>query len=392
MSVRLIGYLAVMAALLTTGLSTGQNVYYLLFLMLLLLMLFSLASVLWTLWTLKVDMKGVKGRVTRGDALMTLFTVRHDSLLPVASVRVVINVPSSSTPTQELSVSTPPFVEKTFRHMIRCPHRGSYEAGIVALCAVDLFGLFALRRNVRTGLVRVDVMPRVGEGKLLQLRVSDAGPEVLSRATEDAASPSDVRKWQDGDVLKKVHWKLTMRKQELMVRTFEESSRPDTLIIPDLAEIAALSDQALTIEDGICEACVSAAQAQLEANYPVRMPLTSSEPSEIAGQFPADFSMFHDALMRVKFDSPYAYDQVLLLMMQRLQRTGGAILVTSRLTSRVADAALRMQRTGISTRVVWVTDTPRSQSLEMVERLKMENVSVELSNPWREAGYEAQEA
>ena len=35
-----------------------------------------------------------------------------------------------------------------------------------------------------------------------------------------------------------------MRRRELMVRTFEESSRPDTLIVPDLAEIQALPDQA----------------------------------------------------------------------------------------------------------------------------------------------------
>ena len=98
--------------------------------------------------------------------------------------------------------------------------------------AVDLFGLFTLTKKARTKLVRVDVLPRVGKTNLLELKVSDVGPEVLSRATEDAASPSDTRKWQDGDVLKKVHWKLSMRKSELMVRTFEESSRPDTLIFP----------------------------------------------------------------------------------------------------------------------------------------------------------------
>ena len=74
----------------------------------------------------------------------------------------------------------------------------------------------------------------------------------------------------------------------------------------------------------------------------MRMPLTSARPSEIAGQFPADIASFMDALMRVKFDSPYGYEQVLMLMMGRLQRTGGAILVTARLTTRIADVAMRM--------------------------------------------------
>ena len=386
MTARFFGCLIVAALLLVTGLSTGASVYYLLALLILALAAVSLLSVVWTLFTMRVELKGVKQRVDRGEALMTLLKVRQSSLLPAGSMRVILSVPSLAAPVQEISVSTPPFRARTYRHTIRCPHRGSYETGVTELWAVDLFGLFHLRRRTRGSLVRIDVMPRVNDAPPLPLKVSDVGPEFISRAAEDAASPSDVRAWQDGDVLKKVHWKLTMRRRELMVRTFEESARPDTLVIPDLSAIAALPDQALTIEDAVCEACAAAVHAQLEAGYPVRMPLTCEAPSEIAGQFPADFALFHDALMRVRFDSPYAYEQVLALMQQRLQRTGGAVLVTARLTSKAADAALRMQRSGVAVKVIWVTDTQRSQSLEMLERLKMESVAVERVDPWSETG------
>jgi len=191
-----------------------------------------------------------------------------------------------------------------------------------------------------------------------------------------------VRKWQDGDPLKKVHWKLTARKREVMVRVYEESARPDTLIIPDLTEISAMRDQALAIEDCVCEACAATAKAQLEAGYPVLMPLTSKTPSEIAGQFPADIASFVDALMRVKFDSPYEYEQVLMLMLRRMSRTGGCVLVTPHLTSRIADLAARMQHTGVQTRVIWISDTRLDQSLEMMERLRMENVEVRRADPW----------
>ena len=101
--------------------------------------------------------------------------------------------------------------------------------------------------------------------------------------------------------------------------------------------------------------------------------------------------MFLDAMMRVPFDSPYAYEQVLSLMLARMQRTGGAVLVTSKLTTRVADAAERMARSGIRTKLIWVTDSRRTESLEMIERLKMEGVMVEKANPWNEAGYASAE-
>jgi uncharacterized protein (DUF58 family) len=384
MTSRLALALIAAAALLLTGLATGGQIYYLLFFTVLLLLIVSAASVLWALLSVKIEMKGVRPGVERGEALMTIFTVRHTSLLPVSSVRIQLNVPSAFSAQQEISVSTPPFKTKTFRYMVRCPHRGSYEVGISRLRARDMFGLFALSKKSGMKLLRVDVSPKTYAVAAMELKASDSGPELRSRATEDAASPSDVRKWQEGDVIKKVHWKLTMRKREIMVRTYEESSRPDTLIVPDLSEIAALPDQALSMEDAVCEACLSQAKAQLEAGYPVRMPLLSARPGEVNGQFPQEFSMFSDALMRVKFDSPYPYEQVQLQMLRRSTRTGGCVLVTPKLTTRVADMALKISRSGVRVKLVWVTDSQNSQSLEMVERLKMESVEASLLNPWNE--------
>lgn len=95
--------------------------------------------------------------------------------------------------------------------------------------------------------------------------------------------------------------------------------------------------------------------------------------------------MFAEALMRVKFDSPYPYEQVQLQMLRRSTRTGGCVLVTPRLTTRVADMALKIARSGVRVRLVWVTDSRNSQSLEMVERLKMENVEAHLTDPWEGA-------
>ena len=92
--------------------------------------------------------------------------------------------------------------------------------------------------------------------------------------------------------------------------------------------------------------------------------------------------MFAEALMRVKFDSPYPYEQVQLQMLRRSTRTGGCVLVTPRLTTRVADMALKLARTGVRVRLLWVTDSRNDQSLEMVERLKMENVEAKLVDPW----------
>ena len=381
MSGRFFGVLAAMAALLLAGLSTGTRVYYFLLLILAFLLGYALLSALCTLWSVNISMKGMKQRVLRGDKLMTILAVQHKSILPAGSLRVRLNTPTS-TGMQEISVAAPPFARRSFRNVVRCPHRGYFEVGVSRIIAGDVFGIFEFSRKYGKKLMRVEVCPKPMESAPMELKATDFGPEFRSRAAEDNASPSDTRKWQDGDELKKVHWKLSLRKQEMMVRTFEESARPDTLIIPDLSEITALRDQKLTLEDCICESALGAAKAQLEAGYPVRMPLQSKRPQEISGRSPADIPGYAEALMRVAFDSPYPYEQVLTLMMRRMQRTGGAMLITSRLTSRIADIAMRMQRSGMQVKFIWVTDAPRDEALEMLERMKMANVAVQTVDPW----------
>ncbi len=386
---RRVGFGLVMAATLVTGLSTGTRLYYLIALGLSMMLALGAVAVVWTLYTLKFDIKGVRTRVKRGERMMAVFTVRHGCLLPVASIRVHLNVPSAYAPTQEVNVSCPPFSRRTFRQVIACPHRGVYEAGVTRISVEDVFGLVRLSRNPDARLVKLEVLPRVSEVAPLELTAIDQGPEFRSRAAEDNASPSDVRTWQEGDELKKIHWKLSLRKRELLVRTYEESARPDTLIIPDLAELTALRDQQLTLEDCVCEAALSAAQAQLRAGYPVRMPLVGARPSEIAGQFPSDIAAFADAMLWVKFDSPYGYEQVLTLMLARFQRTGGAVLVTARLTTRIADMAMRMQRSGVATKLIWVSDDDRDESMALIERVKMGGVKAERLDPW--GGAQAEE-
>ena len=376
------GFGLVTAAMLVAGLSTGTRLYYLIALALVMMLALGVAAAAWTLFTLRFDIKGVRTRVTRGERMMTVFTVRHGCLLPVSAIRIRLNVPSAYAPTQEVNVSCPPFARRTFRQVIACPHRGVYEAGVTRISVEDVFGLVCLSRRPRTRLVKLEVLPRARDVEPMALTAIDQGPQYRSRAAEDNALPSDVRTWQEGDELKKIHWKLSLRKRELLVRTYEESARPDTLVIPDLAELTALRDQQLTLEDCVCEAALSAAQAQLRAGYPVRMPLVGARPREIAGQFPTDIAAFTDAMLKVKFDSPYGYEQVLTLMLARFQRTGGAVLVTARLTTRIADMALRMQRSGVATKLIWVSDDDREESMALIERVKMGGVKAERLDPW----------
>ena len=216
----------------------------------------------------------------------------------------------------------------------------------------------------------------------MELGAGDTGAEAPSRSTEDADSPSGIREWRDGDSLKKVHWKLSMRKKELIVRTYDESAKPDFLILTDLSPIGALRSQELAIEDAVCEAAAAAAMAHLAEGYPVRMPLSCSRPVECAGRAPEDLPRFVDALTTAPFDCKYPFEKLLAVEMRRMQRTGGAVLITSRLTARTADIAMQMRRGGLHVRLNWITESRGGDAHEIVARLSLAGVEVVRLNPF----------
>lgn len=381
MSTKLIGVIVAFIALLAAAMATGTGVYYVMAIALAIIVVYAVASVVWTLLTVSVEMNGARSRAVRGETIMVIITVRHSAIFPIGAATVVMNVPGSVSGTQEITMNVAPFRKHRFRNPVHCPHRGEYIMGISHIIAEDLFGLIRVKRKVKGKTLKVTVIPNVSETEAIPPRASDTGTEFRSRTAEDNAEPADVRNWQDGDELKKVHWKLTARRQILMVRTFEESARPDTLIVPDVTEITALRDQRLTLEDCICESALSAAKAQLGAGYPVYMPLQSARPMEIAGRWYTDLPTFTDALTRVRFDSPYSYEQLLIQLSQRVQRTGAIILITGKLTSRVADIAIRMQLSNVRVRLIFVSDAPRREALEMLERIRMAGVDVRKVDP-----------
>lgn len=381
MTVRALLLCAVWVTFTAAGLSTGVPVYYALSAAAGALLLLSLPSALVLRATLKANVRCSSVRVTRGTSAAFGVSLKHSCLLPVSPVRIHITTPSGS---EACEFACPPFKATSRSFNCDCPHRGLYELKIEYAECSDIFGLFTFKKKFSGHGRVIEVLPAAHEGIAMELSAGDTGPEAPNRSAEDDAAPSGLREWRDGDELKKVHWKLSLRRRQLTVRTYEESARPDFLIFLDLSPIEALRGRKLAIEDAACDEAASAALTQLNAGYPVRMPLACSEPVECTGRSAADLPAFLSALANAKFDSSYPFEQTLSYEMRRLQRTGGAVIVTGRLTTRVADMAIQMRRGGMRIAVRWINESAGQEGGELTARLAVYGIEVRRIDPYDE--------
>jgi len=141
--------------------------------------------------------------------------------------------------------------------------RGVYPHSELVISSAAPYGLVRAARKI-TLPGEVVVFPRVYEAE----SPATAGLDMVTggrlrggRRVNNGANFAGVRAWQSGDSIKQIHWKTTARRQELMVKTFEEELGGRVCLVVDcdpsapletvdLAVRAAASLGAAALQDG----------------------------------------------------------------------------------------------------------------------------------------------
>ena len=117
---------------------------------------------------------------------------------------------------------------------VQSGNRGKYTIGPLHIRVADSFGLVELTRSFASHSTLV-VTPQVVSLPTAPLAGSWRGAGGGRARTADAAGEDDIipRPYQDGDELRRVHWRSTARHGELMVRREEQHWRNRVVLLLD---------------------------------------------------------------------------------------------------------------------------------------------------------------
>ena len=368
--------LAFGATFLLAALSTGSPVLLLPAVLLLLCVLFSLASVLWAAATLRLSGSLDRTAVHRGEPVQLDLRVRHRGLLPISPVTLEIS-PGPGLPGREIRLRNLPGKLQTLRMPFRADHVGVCSPGVRAWTVEDLLGFFSVRRPVDEELFRLLVLPCTFPTEALPLAPGDPGSEMLARATEDLSAPSDIRSWQPGDPLKKVHWKLSLRKGELLVRKYDEPILKEVLILMDCSRPPSWGhpEAEADLRDALLETAASVFADQQNTDLSVHLPLFGAHPMELEKGMGLPLAL--ENLARLDFSVSDRFERVLVLESRRLRKVGCLVVISARLNSAMVDVMSRMRRLGPALRLYLVTFAPEDPNLlPLIARLQQAGIQV----------------
>ena len=357
-------FFAACCALVVTGLSAlslGGRVFYMVSWALLGMMVYALASVLAAGRLVELEQSAQDTKVERGSSSGLAIRVRNRSLLPVAPLEMHLSLPDGR---DTVFFDVGILRQRTASFPFYLPHVGLVPVGVQALYLSDIFRLFRLRKRRVQPPVQVCVLPRSFEVEKLKFLNLDDGRALPNRSSEDITSPEDTRSYRGGDAMKRIHWKLSSRKRELIVRRFEMPAPPDTLILMDCSDPVGCQqapDGLGRMKDTLCETALSVARMQMENGQPVRLPLYGARTGEFQADKAGSLALLQEELAYQIFRGGEPFDKVLAVELRRMRRTGATIVITSRLDAQVVEGVKHIRRSGPSVRFYLVSLNPQDE-------------------------------
>ena len=373
--------LAVFLMLLTVSLCTGSQLFLLLSVLVLLITAGSVLAVLWASATLEVEGNLSGETVRRGEDLILSLRMRHRGMIPIAPLLLELSDPAGNRD-REIRLKNMPHRVQSLRLPVHASHVGVFTAGLRSCTVEDLLGLAEKQIPLQQTSFELVVLPQTFGLEPLSLAPGDPGTELMARATEDLNAPSDIRSYQPGDAMKKIHWKLSLRKGELMVRKFDEPILQDVLILMDCSRPPSWGhpQAEADLRDALLETAASVLTAQASTDHQIRLPLPGRHPVDVDKSMGLPIAL--DYLSRVDFSQTDRFERVLAMESRRLRKVGCVVVISARLNIPMVDIMTRMHRSGPNIRLYLVTFAPEDDNvLPLIARLRHAGIEVSYVTP-----------
>ena len=242
------------------------------FVFLLLLPILSVLHIVMGTLFLRLYLEVSSGEVQKDSPVEFSLSLANETFVPFPFVDAEITVPREDAVRCDkvlTRMSLVPFGGYCIRRNLCFSYRGDYAIGISDLYCTDMFRMFKYRSEVNV-FKQIFVMPRQVALPVRQnTDISEELTVTTSRLSgQDNTEMSDIRQYRRGDSLRSVHWKLSSKSDELIVREYARNAKQQMVIFCDTAKRYADNDKRFEndVNELACDAVVEAALALVREN------------------------------------------------------------------------------------------------------------------------------
>lgn len=263
---------------------------------------------------------------------------------------------------------------KWIKNRVKFIKRGIYDFGELNITFSDLFHIFEGNKRI-TNKILIRVYPKI----YTLNRITANGNDIFKSAfntksnIEDMYTIKDVRKYNPGDSLKKINWKVSAKHNELYVRNFDTVSAQESNLFLDLNIDNLRLDPTGGLEEQLVDFCASIVNHMNISGVRSKLIINSRTPKYFNVDNKEDFNELMEFFLIQESDSEVNFTRFINANMNRVPKSSWMGILTLTLDNFLMDNLVSIKDRGYNITVFYYAD-----GLSIIEKAKfLKKVGIE---------------
>jgi uncharacterized protein (DUF58 family) len=374
-------FIIILAFVLFVG---GIMPYFLLYI-LLLAFLVPLVHSLIILKKIKGNIRIPKGTLYAGNRIILDYQINNNSrfYIPHMEIQSHISKQLTGIDSPKVNTSLNPKESFTHRETLVLKRRGYYELGEIEVNIQDVFGIYKLKRKIRSKTSLLVYPETVDLSSFIITAVEQSGELLVEDpAFQDRSRISSLRNYREGDSVKSIHWKLSAKLDHLVIKDYENRGDTHVAIFIDNYQKLFSKDIDRRLEDKAAEVALSIVNYYISQNIPVSFQTQYEEELvHIEGQQKSHIKPFMDFLARFKGNGAMDFNSFLNPKIDIITKDTTVIIITPNLDKSMGTLGILLKTKNLKPLFIVVTDKENNTgnlNLMVQESLRQEGVPIYL--------------
>ncbi len=295
--------------------------------------------------------------------------VRNASILPCAPLELMCTLPDSESGRfirKRVYVSLSPLASAKLVVEGRHLYRGCYAAEISSISAIDPLRIIRLTKKQDSRLTLVFLPRKLPLDDLMSSAVGEQNFSNPNMITAEKEEFSHIRDYRPGDNIRLIHWKLTAKQDELMIKQYDSVNDRRILVVCDWSDIivppaspalpkkrreitviGGNGDSLLRI-DTIIETALAFVKAALDCGVHSTVQMVQgSDFQEFSITNNPEYDRFYDMMTVLPVTANGRHEDFLeLLDSSNTRQAAAVVLITSTLSQEIVSRAEEYAKTG----------------------------------------------
>ena len=356
------------------GLTYGGVLFYYTFYSMFFVLITNVIYIVIINYYLKIEVNFKADYLYAGDTADCTTILKCDFDIPVPYIEIrsaVFETAFTEYPAQLVSLTTEE--NQWIRNSIVFHKRGIYNLGKVDLKIRDVFNVIEIRKNINTKDY-VKVYPKIYE----MMSLSSGGKDIFRDSidfkgnNEDQFTIRDVRKYREGDSLKKIHWKLSARYGELYVKNFESISGEEVIIFVDMNKKNKDYDIYGIYEEKVVDIAISFINMMRKKDIQTKVYINSKVPREFNILCKEDFNSLLEYFINQESDSELDFSEYIHENYYKVHRVNKLLAVTCKIDEKVVSNIISIKNSGYS--IALYHSFEENKDIQLAQELKTRGI------------------